>query len=156
MPRYLKFVVSIALPLIIGFIGGIATSSSVSTWYKGLVKPSFTPPNWLFGPAWTLLYILMGIAFYIVWMKNFGGKASLIITIFSLQLLANLLWSILFFGLKNPLLGLVDIVVLWILILINIVYFFRVSNAAGILLIPYILWVTFATALNAGVYILNK
>ncbi|MEO0198796.1 MAG: TspO/MBR family protein [candidate division WOR-3 bacterium] len=156
MPKIVKFIISLGTPLLIGVVGGIFTSSSVQTWYREISKPSFTPPSWVFGPAWTLLYILMGISFYLVWVKNFGGRAQFILPLYAGQLLLNLLWSLFFFGLKNPLLGLFDIVFLWLLILLNVYNFWKVSLVSGVLLIPYLMWVTFATALNAGVVLLNK
>uniref|UniRef100_A0A7C2K3E2 Tryptophan-rich sensory protein n=1 Tax=candidate division WOR-3 bacterium TaxID=2052148 RepID=A0A7C2K3E2_UNCW3 len=156
MPKWLKLLVSIAIPLVVGFIGSLFTSSSVNTWYKEINRPSFTPPNWLFAPAWTLLFVLIGLAFYLVWLNNFGDNKTLVIGIFVLQLSLNLLWSLLFFGLRSPLLALIEIIVLWFAILLNMILFFRVSKVAGYLLVPYILWVTFATALNLGVYLLNR
>lgn len=156
MPKIVKLLISVLVPLVIGFAGGIFTSSSVNNWYTTINKPSFTPPGWLFGPAWTLLYILMGLAFYFAWLKGFGGNPSLCIGIFAVQLILNFLWSILFFGLKAPLYAFVEIVFLWVAILINVIVFFRVSRVSGYLLLPYILWVSFASALNLGVVLLNK
>ena len=156
MSKVLKLVVSLAIPLIVGFVGSIFTSTSVNTWYNEINRPSFTPPNWLFAPAWTLLFILMGLAFYFAWLKGFGGNPSLCISIFAVQLFLNLVWSILFFGLKAPLYAFVEIVFLWVAILINVIVFFRVSRVSGYLFLPYILWVSFASALNLGVVLLNK
>ncbi len=156
MPKFLKLVISIAIPLVIGFLGSIFTSSSVDSWYKTINKPVFTPPGWLFGPAWTILFILIGLSFYFVWINNFGDKLWLCIGVFVVQLILNLLWSFLFFTLKAPLLAFVEIVVLWVAILVNILVFFKVTKVAGYLLIPYILWVTFASALNLVVYLLNR
>ncbi|HPD76898.1 MAG TPA: tryptophan-rich sensory protein [Spirochaetota bacterium] len=154
--NYIKLVISIAIPLFIGFIGSFFTSSSVDTWYKTLKKPDFNPPNWVFSPVWTLLFILIGLSFYIIWKNNFGGKKVLLLNIFFTQLFANLLWSLFFFGLRSPFLALIDIIVLWLAILVNIIVFYRVSKPAGILLVPYILWVSFAALLNFYLYILNK
>ena len=154
--NYIKLVISIAIPLFIGFIGSFFTSSSVDTWYKTLKKPDFNPPNWVFSPVWTLLFILIGLSFYIIWKNNFGGKKVLLLNIFFTQLFANLIWSLFFFGLRSPFLALIDIIVLWLAILVNIIVFYRVSKPAGILLVPYILWVSFAALLNFYLYILNK
>ncbi|MDI6851650.1 MAG: tryptophan-rich sensory protein [bacterium] len=156
MPKGLKLLISVAIPLLVGFIGSLFTSSSVNTWYKEINRPSFTPPSWLFAPAWTLLFILMGLAFYYVWLNNFGHNRTLVIGIFALQLVLNLLWSLLFFGLRSPLTALIEIVVLWFVILLNIILFFRVSRVAGYLLVPYLLWVTFATVINLAIYLLNR
>ena len=144
----------VLIPLVIGFIGGIFTSSSVSNWYSTLNKPSFNPPSWIFSPVWTLLYILMGIALYLVFVSNSKyRKAGLIL--FGVQLGLNLLWSILFFGLRNPYFAFIEILVLWIWILVTIVYFFRIDKKAGWLMIPYILWVSFAALLNYMIFVLN-
>jgi len=156
MAKYLKLVVSIAICLIVGFLGSLLTTPSIKTWYVNINKPSFNPPNWLFGPVWTVLFILIGISFYEVWVLNFGTKKTLAISIFALNLILNLLWSLLFFYLKTPLLALVDLIALWIAILINIFVFYGISKPAGILLIPYLLWVSFAGVLNYYIYVLNR
>lgn len=156
-PNLLKSVVSILVPLACGFVGSLATRPAIPGWYAGLAKPSFAPPNWLFGPAWTLLYILMGIASFLVWKQGLaapGVKPALVF--YLVQLALNLAWSWLFFALRSPLAGLAEIVVLWCAILVTIVLFFRVSTAAGILMLPYIGWVSFASALNAGIWALNR
>ena len=153
----LKVVVSLAVPLLAGLAGSLATRQAIPTWYAGLAKPSFSPPNWLFGPAWTVLYILMGLAAYLVWRRGLaaaGVKPAL--AVFLVQLALNLAWSFLFFGLRSPLAGLVEIAVLWCAIAISIVLFFRVSTAAGILMLPYIGWVSFASVLNAAIWSLNR
>ncbi len=135
-----------------GFIGAIATSNSVNTWYKDLIKPSFNPPSWIFGPVWTALYTCMGVASYLIWKeKGFGFPLYL----FFIHLALNALWSIFFFGLKNPLLALFDIVLLWIMILALIIIFWRINKAAGTLMIPYILWVSFAMIFNFYLWRLN-
>jgi len=153
----LKLAVSIVLPLACGFLGSLATRPAIEGWYSGLAKPAFAPPNWLFGPAWTVLYILMGIAAFIVWRRALaapGVKPALLV--FLIQLALNLAWSWLFFALRSPLAGLVEIGVLWCAILVTIILFFRISAPAGILLLPYIGWVSFATALNGAIYFLNR
>jgi len=145
-----KLIISIVICEMAGVIGSIFTSSSVKTWYLTINKPSFNPPSWLFAPVWVALFLLMGIAMFLVWNKNKKG-----LIIFFIQLFFNILWSAMFFGLKSPLFGLIVIVILWVLILLTIVRFFKISPPAGELLIPYILWVTFATVLNLAIVLLN-
>ena len=154
--KYWKLVISILIPLIASAIGSFFTSTSVSTWYIGLNKPVFNPPNWIFGPVWTTLYILMGISLYLVWNKGIKTKkAKAAVTIFSIQLALNILWSVIFFGLKSPLFAFIEIIFLWSAILMTIIYFYRISKPASYLLIPYILWVSFAAVLNFYLFILN-
>jgi len=130
---------------------------AIPTWYQGLAKPPFNPPEWLFGPAWTLLYLLMAVAAWLVWKQGIGAAGvKLALAVFLTQLVLNALWSVFFFGLRSPLAGLVDIVVLWLTILATIVFFFRVSVPAGVLLLPYIAWVSFAAILNAAILRLNR
>lgn len=155
MKSIIKLIISILIPLLVGFAGSFFTSSSVETWYVTLSKPSFTPPGWIFAPVWTTLYILIGLSFYLVWRKNFGEERKKVITVFFLQLLFNLLWSMLFFGLKNPLLGLIDIILLLFFIIFNIIIFYKISKTGGILLVPYLLWVSFASILNFSIFLLN-
>jgi tryptophan-rich sensory protein len=152
-----KLVVSIVACLAAGAIGSIFTRSAIPTWFATLEKPVFSPPNWLFAPVWTLLYILMGIAAFLVWRKGLGNwqvRSALIV--FLIQLILNTLWSVVFFGLESPLFGLVVISVLWVLILVNVIQFFKISRAASVLLWPYLLWVTFATVLNSSIWLLNR
>lgn len=156
MSKIIKFVISLIIPLLVGFGGSFFTRNSLQDWYTTLNKPVFNPPGWLFAPVWTLLYILMGVAFYLVWINNFGEKRETTVGIYTLQLVLNLLWSVFFFGLKNPLLALVEIVILWVLILANIIVFSRVFKTAGRLLIPYLLWVSFAIVLNFAIFLLNR
>ncbi|MBN1224021.1 MAG: tryptophan-rich sensory protein, partial [Candidatus Aminicenantes bacterium] len=139
---------SVLLCQLAGIVGGIFTASSVGTWYAGLTKPAFNPPSWVFSPVWITLYLLMGIALFLVLKKDFDSEGVRIAVIFFVcQLVLNALWSYLFFGLKAPLAAFLEIVVLWALILITTVKFFRISRAAGILLVPYLLWVGFASVL---------
>ncbi len=153
----LKLVASLAVVLAAGAVGSLATTKAIPTWYRGLAKPSFNPPDWLFGPAWTLLYLLMAVAAFLVWKQGIGASGvKLALAVFLVQLALNALWSVFFFGLHSPLAGLVDIIVLWLAILVTIVLFFRVSGAAGVLLLPYIAWVSFAAVLNAAVLALNR
>lgn len=153
MKDWLKLAISVLLPLLAGFVGGLFTSSSVSTWYLTLNKPFFNPPDWVFGPVWTLLYILMGLSFYLVWVNK--KKNNLALSIFGIQLFLNLLWSVLFFGLRNPLFAFIEIIFLWAAILCAIILFYRIDKNASYLLIPYILWVSFAAVLNLYLVVLN-
>ncbi len=148
--------VAVVLCVFIGFLSSIATQSSIGTWYPTLNKPSFTPPNWVFGPVWGVLYVLMGIAAGIVWSKGLYHKwVKTALYHFGFQLLLNASWSIFFFGLQNPFLALIDIIALFILLLFTIKWFTVVNSTAAYLLIPYIIWVAFATALNFGIWQLN-
>jgi len=152
----LKLVVSIIICLLAGVIGSIFTTSAIPGWYAALFKPSFTLPNWVFAPVWTNLYLLMGISAFLVWRKGLDNHlVNSGLRVFILQLILNTLWSFLFFGLKSPLLGLIEILLLWIAIVLTILSFFRVSKIAGILLLPYILWVSFAAILNFSIWRLN-
>jgi len=156
LSEYPKIIVSILIPLIVGFIGAIATLSAIPTWYAALSKPAWAPPNWLFGPVWTTLYILMGIALYLVWRQGFGRRdVRFAILIFGVQLILNLLWSIVFFSFHALLCSLFLVMLLWLAILANIIAFSVISRTAGLLLIPYIVWVSIASYLNYSVYILN-
>ncbi len=139
-----------------GVIGTIFTIPAIPIWYAALQKPSFAPPNWLFGPVWLVLYALMGIALYLIWKKRtYNLKANQALVIFFIQLALNSLWSFLFFGLRNPLAGLVGIVALWFAIVWAIIAFFRISRPAAYLLVPYILWVSLAAYLNYSIFVLN-
>jgi translocator protein len=155
LANWLKVTIAILACLLVGAIGGFFTTSSIPTWYASLDKPSFNPPNWIFGPVWTMLYILMGISLALVWQNHTGGRRHAI-KIFMIQLVLNLLWSILFFYLQSPLAAFNEIIVLWATILMAIYFFYRISKPAAYLLIPYILWVTFAAVLNFSIYILNR
>lgn len=157
MKDWLKFIISIVIVWIAGGLGSLFTASSVSTWFTTLVKPSFSPPNWLFGPVWTILYFMIGVSLFLVCTtkanKNLKKKAY---WIFGIQLVLNTMWSIAFFGAKNPGFAFVVIVLLWIAILLNIIEFYKIKKFAGYLLIPYILWVSFASVLNLAIFLLNN
>ncbi len=155
--RIIRLIASLIIPQLAGGIGALFTGSSVSTWYAGLNKPSFNPPGWVFGPVWTILYLMMGVALYQVWRNGLGDKNTKIaVTLFGVQMVLNLLWSILFFGMQNPLAGLVDIALLWAFILATMIAFYRISKPAGLLLLPYFLWVSFASVLNYMLYTMNN
>lgn len=155
MQNTIKCLVSVAIPLAVGALGSFFTMESVGTWYTTIEKPFFNPPNWIFGPVWTLLFILMGVAFYLVWKKNFGNDKQKTIGIYAAQLVLNFVWSILFFALHSPLLALINILILWVLIFLNIKIFGKIDPKAGYLLVPYLAWVSFATLLNASIVWLN-
>ena len=155
MHKIIKLIISLGIPQIIGFLGSIFTMSSVKTWYPILVKPIFQSPSWLFGPVWTLLFVMIGLSLYLFWQVKSKLKKSLGYIIFAVQMFLNFLWSVLFFGLKNPLFALIEIFILWAFILTNIIVFYKVSKTSAYLLIPYLLWVTFATILNFAIVLLN-
>lgn len=152
--RWTKLALAIGLCLGAGALGSLVTTPSVGGWYSTLVKPAFNPPNWIFGPVWTTLFILMGIALYFVWTSN-SRKRVAAQKLFYLQLSLNVLWSYLFFGLRNPSLALLDIVALWIAIFLTIRAFVPVSKFAAYLLFPYLAWVSFALVLNLSIVLLN-
>jgi translocator protein len=177
--KAIKFLASIIICELAGAVGAIFTTPSVAAWYKNLNKPSFNPPNWIFAPVWTTLFILMGISLYLVWSKNWNVKNELkiknkkpwnslskkflsgswrkanIILIFSLQLVLNVLWSAIFFGAHSPAVAFFELLMLWFAIIFTIVNFYRVSKTAALLLLPYILWVSFAGVLNYFLWVLN-
>lgn len=151
-----KLIAAVLLCIIVGSLGSLVTITGPASWYATLEKPFFAPPNWVFGPVWITLFTLMGIALYLVWesgLKKPGVRTALMV--FGAQFALNVLWSFLFFGLESPLLGLADIILLWILIAATIVLFYRVRKGASYLLIPYIAWVSLALVLNASVYLMN-
>lgn len=133
-----------------GLVGTAFTASAIPQWYELLAKPSFAPPNWLFGPVWTSLYAMMAVSAWLVWRRT-----GSVLNIFWIQLALNALWTPLFFGLRSPLAGLVCIVALWAAIVWTVKRFWPVSRAAALLLLPYLAWVSFATALNYAIFTLN-
>lgn len=141
-------VVSVAL---VAIAGGLATATSVKSWYVTLPKPEWTPPGWVFGPVWTLLYVMMAVAASMVWVTRSRRGECCPMTAFGVQLGLNLAWSVLFFGLRSPVLGFIDVCLLWGAIAVTATQFFRVSRTAGWLMVPYWLWVTFAATLNASI-----
>ncbi len=153
---YVKLLISILFCLSVGAIGAISTQSSVDGWYTTINKPSFNPPNWIFAPVWTVLYILMGIAAGLVWHKGFYHKwVQTALYHFGFQLILNAAWSILFFGMQQPLWALIEILILFTIILLTIKWFKVVDKRAAYLLIPYACWVAFATLLNFEIWRLN-
>ena len=157
MKRKLTYIgISIGICIIIGFISGFATQSSVNDWYSGLNKPDFNPPNWVFAPVWTLLYIMMGIAAGLIWAKGFYHLwVKTALYHFGFQLLLNALWSIVFFGMREPFWGMIVIGCLFVMLIITIRWFNIVSKLASYLMVPYLLWVAFATVLNYKIWELN-
>lgn len=157
MSKPLKFITSILVCEAVGLLATPFTISSIKTWYSTLNKPSFSPPNWVFGPVWTILYFMMGVSVYLIWIKEMKNKKVKVALIyFSIQLFLNFLWSILFFGLHSPVLALIEIIILWLMIFLTALKFYKISKPAFYLLIPYLLWVNFATILNFSVAVLNR
>ncbi|MFA5972391.1 MAG: TspO/MBR family protein [Lentimicrobiaceae bacterium] len=151
-----RLVVSLILPLGVGAIAGIFTAKAIPGWYATLNQPLFNPPNWVFGPVWTTLYILMGISLFLIWRLEPGEKRNQAILVFTGQLLLNFCWSFFFFHFKMIGVALIDILALWIMIVIMLTRFYKLKPLAAYINIPYLLWVTFATALNAGYFWLNR
>ena len=157
MHRLLKLFFAVLICEGVGILGSIFTISAITTWYQTLNKPLFSPPNFVFGPVWTILYALMGISIFLVLEKKIKVKErNNLIYLFSLQLLLNFLWSVIFFYFHLPFVAFLEILFLWGSILLLIIKFWRYSKPASVLLIPYLLWVSFATILNASIVILNK
>lgn len=145
----------IAGVLVVGFTSGIATAAGMRGWYDLINKPWFNPPSWIFGPVWTVLYIMMGVGLYLILQTPKGDVRTLSLIIFGIQLLLNFMWSFIFFYFHEPFIALVEIIVLWIAILAMITWFRKISPVAAYLQIPYLLWVSFATILNASLWYLN-
>ena len=157
MNHWLMLIISIAIPLVIGLAGGYLTYSQIAGWYEKLIKPKWNPPNWIFGPVWTLLYILMGISLYIIW--NSGADATLLqpaMGLFFMQLVLNFLWSLFFFNRHEVAIALAGILTLWVIILLTIFTFVPISPLAAWLMVPNIVWVSFASILNFRIWRLNR
>lgn len=151
-----KLIIAIVVSESAGIIGSIFTIPSISSWYAGLIKPDFAPPNWVFGPVWTTLFALMGIATFLIWREGWNRKdVKIALGVFIVQLVLNTFWSVIFFGLQNPGAAFVEIIFLWLAILATIIVFAKISKPAAWLLVPYILWVSFAGYLNYSIWILN-
>lgn len=157
MNKYVKILIFVVTCLAVGYLSSIVTRSSVATWYPTLVKPSFNPPNWAFPVAWTTLFVFMGIAAGLVWDKIEikKGEVQNALLFFFIQLALNALWSFLFFGLKNPMLALIEIILLWLMIYETYMKFNKIDKIAGYLFVPYLLWVSFAIILNGNIWWLN-
>jgi benzodiazapine receptor len=154
--QIIKLLVSLLLTLGVGTFSGIYTASAIPDWYASLNRPSFNPPNWVFGPVWTILYILLGVTFFQIWNLAPSPERNLAITVFLIQLLFNFCWSFIFFYFRLIGLALVDIIILWGSIIILLILVYKIKPLAAYLNIPYLIWVTFAMALNLGYYLLNK
>jgi tryptophan-rich sensory protein len=153
-----KLVICCAVPLLVGIMGSLLmTADTLGNWYANLHKPFFNPPIWIFGPVWTTLYIMMGISAYLVWRKGLDSKiVRIALGCFIVQFFLNAIWTPLFFGLRSPMLGLIDIVLLLNAIIVTVFAFSKISRPAALLLVPYLVWVSFATILNASIYLLNR
>jgi tryptophan-rich sensory protein len=153
-PNHPWIVLAILIALCFGIagLGGLATNPNIPNWYAGLAKPSWTPPGWIFGPVWSLLYLCMAIAAWLVWRR---GNAKVPMVLFGVQLTLNAAWSWLFFGLHSPFAAFVDVVLLWLAIAATTVVFWRRSTPAGLLFLPYLAWVSFASVLNFAIWRLN-
>lgn len=149
------FIISLFVVFLTGFIGSLFTMPNISSWYVFLNKPFFSPPNWLFGPAWSFLYLLMGISAFLIWQKRDNPKTKPALGFYAIQLVLNALWSIIFFGMKNPGLAFLEILFLLGFIIITAIKFYQIDKKASLLFIPYILWVSFAAVLNYYLWILN-
>ncbi|WP_297336725.1 TspO/MBR family protein [Algoriphagus sp.] len=154
MPNWLKLVISLLLPQLVGGTGALFTITSIDSWYQSITKPSFNPPGWIFGPVWTTLYVLMGIACYLIWKSDHPQRKNLL-TLYFIQLGLNGLWSPAFFGMKSPIFGLVVILPLLVLILRCVKKFKIISPWASGFMIPYLVWVSFAAVLNFSIWWLN-
>lgn len=152
----LKLIIAIAVSELAGLIGSFFTTPAISTWYAGIIKPALNPPAWIFGPVWTALFTLMGIAAFLIWKKGLDRRdVKIALGIFIGQLILNTLWSIIFFGLRSPGGALIEIIFLWFAILFTIIEFVKISKPTAWLLLPYILWVSFAAYLNYMIWALN-
>lgn len=152
---WISLVYFILICLLIGLFGSFWTKGAVSTWYPTLTKPSWTPPDWVFGPVWSSLYIMIAVSGWLIYRSDPSHKRTVALTLYAGQLALNFIWSFLFFSLRNPFLGLIDIIFLCLLILLTIIKAWPVSRLASLLLIPYLAWVLYATTLNLGIWLLN-
>lgn len=156
MKNIIKLIISIIICQLVGVIGSIFTAPAIYSWYQNLIKPSFNPPNWIFGPVWVALFLLMGISLYLVWKKGIAKKETKIaVAVFAFQLFLNIFWSFIFFNQKYPLAAFIEIISLFTAILATILAFYKISKTAALLLLPYILWVSFAAVLNFFLWRMN-
>jgi tryptophan-rich sensory protein len=158
MNKITKILSVVVTCLVIGYFSGIVTRSAIMDWYPTLIKPSFNPPNWIFAPVWSMLYVMMGVAAGLVWDRMDSNKEVVkkALIVFAVQLALNALWSYLFFGLHNPMLAGLEIIILWLVIYETYLQFSKINKIAGYLLIPYLAWVSFAMILNASIWWLNR
>lgn len=154
-PEVIKLIISCSVPLAVGFAGSFFTANSLD-WYHTLQKPAFNPPDWVFAPVWIVLYLLMGVSAFLVWRKEPADTVvKVALTCFILQLVFNAIWTPIFFGMKQPLIAFGDIIMLWLAVAATIICFYRVSKISAVLLVPYIMWVSFAVILNVAICMLN-
>lgn len=161
--NFIRFIVSVGICELVGVLGALYTTPNIGTWYVFLAKPALTPPAWVFGPVWTILYFLTGVALFLVW-SSFAkasegrekGNTRTAIGIFVIQLILNILWSIIFFGSQSSFPGFIAIVSLWLAVIATIMAFGKISRAAAWILVPYLFWVTFAGYLNFAIWLLNR
>lgn len=145
----------VLLCLAVGAVGGFVTAPQIENWYADLQKPSWNPPSWVFGPVWTTLYVMMAVSAWLVIRQPASSQRTQALIAFAVQLIFNFFWSLIFFGLENPMLAFADIVLLWGSLVLTVVLFWRNSIPASLLLVPYLAWVTFASALNFAIWQLN-
>jgi tryptophan-rich sensory protein len=158
MQKIIRIAVVLTTCLLVGYFSGMVTRDSITTWYPTLVKPSFNPPNWVFAPVWTILYIMMGVAGGMVWnrLEQDPENVKKAFTFFIIQLALNAAWSVIFFYFHNPFLALIEVILFWLLIFETRIQFKKIDKTAGLLFIPYLAWVSFATVLNASIWWLNR
>lgn len=151
-----KLAASLLLTVGLGTLSSIFTASEITTWYATLIKPSYNPPNFLFAPVWVILYTLMAISFYLIWDKEPSQKRDKALTLFIIQLVFNILWSFIFFNQHEIFLAFLDIVLMWFFIVLSMVSFYKINPKASLLLVPYIIWISYATVLNFAIWNFNK
>lgn len=153
---WISFVIFILLCFVVEIVGGLWTKDAVSTWYPTLTKPFWTPPDWIFGPVWSCLYLMIAVSGWLIYRAEYSHQRTVALMLYGGQLALNFIWSFLFFSLRSPTLGLIDILLLGLLILLTIIKAWPVRPLASLLLIPYFFWVVYATSLNAGIWVLNR
>ena len=157
MNKFSRIAIVVTICLAVGYLSGMVTRASITTWYPTLVKPSFNPPNWIFAPVWTSLYVMMGVAAGLIWNQITTQKAAVTkaLQFFTIQLVLNALWSYLFFGLHNLMLATIEVVLLWLMIFETYSQFAKINKTASYLMLPYLAWVSFASVLTASIWWLN-
>jgi tryptophan-rich sensory protein len=158
MNKISRVAIVVVICLVVGYVSGMVTRTSITTWYPTLVKPSFNPPNWIFAPVWTSLYVMMGVAAGFIWNQITTQKAAVTkaLQFFTIQLVLNALWSYLFFRLHNLMLATIEVVLLWLMIFETYSQFAKINKTASYLMLPYLAWVSFASVLTASIWWLNK
>jgi tryptophan-rich sensory protein len=158
MNKFSRIAIVVTICLAVGYLSGMVTRASITTWYPTLVKPSFNPPNWIFAPVWTSLYVMMGVAAGLIWNQITTQKAAVTkaLQFFTIQLVLNALWSYLFFGLHNLMLATIEVVLLWLMIFETYSQFAKINKTASYLILPYLAWVSFASVLTASIWWLNR